>query len=332
MRNDISATRHEPAEAEAEIQQAARKIAAGGIVAFPTETVYGLGASALDASAVAKVFEVKNRPTFDPLIVHAADIEQAAACAKAFSETAQRLAEAFWPGPLTLVIRKAGSIPDLVTAGLPTVAVRMPNHPVALEMIRQAGVPVAAPSANPFGALSPTTAEHVRKHLAGKVDAILDGGPCTVGVESTIVSLAGEHPVLLRPGGASAEAIEHVVGALERAAAADGNQKSPSAPGQLASHYAPRTPLFLTTAPGTASGERIGLLAFAPPADERPFAAVEVLSSRGSLREAAANLFAALHRLDTLGLDAILAEPLPEHGLGAAINDRLRRAAAKTIK
>lgn len=328
MRDEISATRNEPTEAEAGIQQAACIIAAGGIVAFPTETVYGLGASALDASAVAKVFEVKNRPAFDPLIVHAADLEQAAACTEAFSEIAQRLAESFWPGPLTLVMRKAGSIPDLVTAGLPTVAVRMPNHPVALEMIRQAGVPVAAPSANPFGALSPTTAEHVRKHLAGKVDAILDGGPCTVGVESTIVSLAGKHPVLLRPGGTSAEAIEHVVGRLERAT--DGNRRTPSAPGQLPSHYAPRTPLFLTTAPGRASGERIGLLAFAPPADDRPFAAVEVLSSRGSLREAAANLFATLHRLDTMGLDAILAEPLPEHGLGAAINDRLRRAAAKT--
>lgn len=328
MRDEIATTRRAQADAAAAIHQAAQIIAEGGIAAFPTETVYGLGANAFNASAVAKVFEVKNRPTFDPLIVHAADIEQAAACTDMFPEIAQCLAKTFWPGPLTLVMRKADSIPDLVTAGLPTVAVRMPNHSAALEMIRQAGVPVAAPSANPFGALSPTTVEHVRIHLSGKVDAIIDGGPCTVGVESTIVSLAGEHPVLLRPGGISAEAIEHVVGRLERAA--DGSRKTPSAPGQLPSHYAPRTPLFLTTAPATRSGGRIGLLAFGPPADERPFAAVEVLSRRGSLREAAATLFAALHRLDAMGLDAILAEPLPEHGLGSAINDRLRRAAAKT--
>ena len=309
-----------------EIGQAARAISDGGIVAFPTETVYGLGANAFDVSAAARVFEVKNRPTFDPLIVHVDRVERAAACTDPFPETARILADTFWPGPLTLVMRKADAIPELVTAGLPTVAVRMPNHPVALELIRQAGVPVAAPSANPFGALSPTTADHVRKHLGGTVDAVLDGGACTVGVESTIVSLAGEHPVLLRPGGIPVEAIERVVGHLERA---DSPTEKPSAPGQLATHYAPRTPLSLTTEADAPSGSRVGLLAFRGPADDRSFVTVEVLSPDGNLREAASNLFAALHRLDTMELDAIWAEPLPEHGLGAAINDRLRRAAAK---
>lgn len=316
-------------ETAAAIKQAVRAIAEGGIVAFPTETVYGLGADAFDAVAVARVFEVKNRPAFDPLIVHVADVEQAAACTERFPEIAQALAKAFWPGPLTLVMRKAASIPDLVTAGLPTVAVRMPDHPVALELIRRAGVPLAAPSANPFGALSPTTAGHVRKHLDGKIDAILDGGACTVGVESTIVSLAGEQPVLLRPGGTSVEAVEQIAGHLERAG---DKQEKPSAPGQLPSHYAPRTPLFLTTHPEEASGGRIGLLALRMPADGRGYAKIEVLSPSGSLREAASNLFAALHRLDAMGLDAIVAAPLPERGLGTAINDRLRRAAAKPPK
>ena len=326
MGNKIAETARGTVTPKKTIANAARIIAEGGVVAFPTETVYGLGANAFDTSAVARVFEVKNRPTFDPLIVHVADIEQASACTKQFPEMAQFLADTFWPGPLTLVMRKASSIPDLVTAGLPTVAVRMPNHPVALELIRQAGVPVAAPSANPFGALSPTTAEHVREHLGDKVDAILDGGPCAVGVESTIVSLVGEHPVLLRPGGIAAQTIEQIVGRLEREG---GNQKKPSAPGQLASHYAPRTPLYLTTDPGVPRGDRFGLLAFGTSTGNQSFSAIEVLSQKGSLREAAANLFAALHRLDAMGLDAILAEPLPERGLGPAINDRLRRAAAK---
>lgn len=307
------------------LEQAARIIAAGGIVAFPTETVYGLGANAFDASAVARIFEVKNRPAFDPLIVHVACREQVAACVERVPEAARALMDAFWPGPLTLVMRKIGAIPDLVTAGLPTVAVRLPDHPTALALIRLAGVPVAAPSANPFGALSPTTAEHVRQHLGDKVDALLDGGACPVGVESTIVSLAGERPVLLRPGGLPAEAIERVVGCLERVVS---HPAKPSAPGQLATHYAPGTPLFLTTDPAAPAAGRIGLLAFRHPVDEDRFAGIEVLSSKGELREAAANLFAALHRLDAMGLDAILAEPLPEQGLGVAVNDRLRRAAA----
>jgi L-threonylcarbamoyladenylate synthase len=311
---------------ETAIAQAARFITDGGIVAFPTETVYGLGASAFDVSAAARVFEAKNRPAFDPLIVHVDSVEQAAVCTEEFPDTAQLLADTFWPGPLTLVLRKTGAIPDLVTAGLPTVAVRMPNHPVALELIRQSGVPLAAPSANPFGSLSPTTAEHVAMHLGAKVDAVLDGGACTVGVESTIVSLAGDRPVLLRPGGIPAEAIQRVIGPLGMPVADD---EKPEAPGQLPNHYAPRTPLFLTTDPDAPATGRNGLLTFREPEDRRAFAAVEILSPHGSLTEAAANLFAALHQLDALGLDAILAEPLPEQGLGVAINDRLRRAAAR---
>lgn len=313
----------------AQIVQAGRIIANGGVVAFPTETVYGLGASALDADAAARIFEVKNRPSFDPLIVHVASVDQARACAERFPEAAQALAEAFWPGPLSVVVRKKGVIPDLVTAGLPTVAMRMPNHPVALELIREAGVPVAAPSANPFGALSPTTAEHVRRHLGDTVDAVLDGGECTVGVESTIVSLVGERPVLLRPGGIPVEAIERLIGPLEQTHAP---KDKPLAPGQLPTHYAPRTPLALSPDPQHPSDARIGLLASQEPADRQPYAAVEVLSAQGDLREAAANLFAALHRLDALDLDSILANPLPDHGLGRAINDRLRRAAAKSVR
>ncbi len=316
---------HAAGDLPAALSQAADMLAAGGIVAFPTETVYGLGASAFDASAAARVFEAKNRPSFDPLIVHVHTVEQAAACTTDFPDIAQELADRFWPGPLTLVMPKTPKIPDLVTAGLPTVAVRMPNHPVALDLIRRAGVPLAAPIANPFGALSPTTADHVRRHLGDKVDAVLDGGACPVGVESTIVSLAGKRPVLLRPGGIPAEAIERVVGRLDRP---DPNQKKPAAPGQLPSHYAPRTPLYPADANHLPTNGRVGLLALHPPADADAFAAVEVLSPRGDLCEAAANLFAALHRLDALGLDAIVAESMPNEGLGVAINDRLQRAAA----
>lgn len=324
--NKTSNVRNETPGGESKLEDAARIIVQGGVVAFPTETVYGLGANAFDASAVARIFEIKNRPTFDPLIVHVADIEQVSACAEMIPEAALALTDSFWPGPLTLVLRKTDAIPDLVTSGLATVAVRMPNHPMALDLIRLADVPVAAPSANPFGGLSPTTADHVRIHLGDKVDAILDGGACAVGVESTIVSLTGERPVLLRAGGTPVEAIERVVGRLDRVG---DNRKNPSAPGQLPTHYAPRTPLFLTTdSDATVAGDRIGLLTFCTPVDDTAFARIEVLSPTGNLREAAANLFAALHRLDAMGLDAILASPLPEHGLGAAINDRLRRAAA----
>jgi L-threonylcarbamoyladenylate synthase len=298
----------------AAVRRAAAQIRGGGVVAFPTETVYGLGASALDVRAVARIFEIKRRPSFDPLIVHIASARDLRRVALAEDPRARRLAQRFWPGPLTLVLPKRPAIPDLVTAGLPTVGVRVPDHPVAWRLIREAGVPIAAPSANPFGYLSPTTAEHVERHLGRDVDLILDGGPCRVGIESTVVSLVEKKVLLLRPGGTPAEEIRRIVGSLRAA------RRAGQAPGQLPSHYAPRTPL----APlGARVRGRVGLLAYR---SARPgFAAVEVLSPAGDLREAAARLFGCLRSLDAAGLDAILYEPVPRRGLGRAILDRLRR-------
>ncbi|MBM4149765.1 MAG: threonylcarbamoyl-AMP synthase [Lentisphaerae bacterium] len=301
----------------------------GGVVAFPTETVYGLGAAAFDEKAVARIFEVKRRPRFDPLIVHVSAPEQLPLLVEEVPAAAQALIDRFWPGPLTLVLPRTSAVPDLVTAGLPTVAVRMPRHPVALELIDRAGTPVAAPSANPFGHTSPTTAQHVHDQLAGKVDLVFDGGPCSVGVESTIVSLVSAAPVLLRPGGLSVEDIEAVIGPLGKALRH--KRGAAPAPGMLDRHYAPRTPLKLLDrgeAPGAHVCGRVGLLASQAAPCPSSFAAVEVLSANGDLREAAANLFGAMRRLDARGLDCIVAEPVPDSGLGRAINDRLRRSAA----
>jgi L-threonylcarbamoyladenylate synthase len=237
---------------------------------------------------------------------------------------ARVLIDRFWPGPLTLVLPKSPSVPDLVTAGLSTVAVRMPRHPLALALIARAGTPIAAPSANPFGYVSPTTAEHVTGHLGNLADMVLDGGPCTVGVESTVLSLAGPRPAILRAGGVSREDIERVIGGTLDRCAPSGR---PTAPGQLPSHYAPRTPIVLGGhGDDVPPDARIGLLCFRPRHGSKGFAAVEVLSRDGDLREAAVNLFAALHRLDALGLDMIVADDVPETGLGVAIMDRLRRA------
>ncbi|MGZ8405054.1 MAG: L-threonylcarbamoyladenylate synthase [Nitrospira sp.] len=309
------------------IRRAGRIIKTGGLVAFPTETVYGLGCDALNAEAAAKVFEAKQRPEFDPLIVHIADLKQLEIVIGALPDLGQQLIDAFWPGPLTLVLPKQPAIPDLITAGLSTVAVRMPNHPVAQTLIREADTPIAAPSANPFGYVSPTTAQHVADGLGNKVDLILDGGPCPVGVESTIVSLAGPQPELLRPGSITIEQLSAVIGALRRASSVN---QTLLAPGQLSRHYATRTPLILLPSaearPLLKDDERAGLLTNSHPRDtNNRFAAVEVLSSTGDLREAARHLFAALRRLDSLGLDRIYAEPCQEEGLGVAIMDRLRR-------
>ncbi|MBU4265966.1 MAG: threonylcarbamoyl-AMP synthase [Candidatus Altiarchaeales archaeon] len=312
-----------PATSE-DIKRAADIIREGGLVAFPTETVYGLGADALNPHAVARVFEVKNRPHFDPMIVHInslACIEQL--CLKV-DERARRLMERFWPGPLTLVLPKSQVVPDIVTAGLPTVAVRMPSHPVALELIKEAGTPIAAPSANLFGHLSPTSAEHVREQVGSKVDLILDGGKCPVGVESTVISLTEKEALLLRPGGLSLEDTERVIGKVK---IPKSNPKRPQSPGQLLRHYSPKTPLRLLTEEIVfENGKRIGFLAFTPPEETLSYEMVEVLSPRGDLREAAANLFSCLHRLDKAGLDIIYAEPVSEGGLGRAIMDRLCRA------
>lgn len=297
----------------------------GGLVAFPTETVYGLGALARDGRAVAGLFAVKARPSFDPVIVHIASASALADLASEVPPLARVLAERFWPGPLTLVLPKRAEVPDIVTAGLPTVGVRVPRHPVALALLEAAGQPVAAPSANPFGSISPTTAQHVLDGLGDRIDLILDGGPCEVGVESTVLSLAGARPRLLRPGGITREELETIAGPVDLGEPAP----RPEAPGQLASHYATRTAIRLA-APGETApppGLRAGLLRLAAVTPGDGYAAVETLSAAGDLREAAANLFAALRRLDALGLELIVAESLPEAGLGAAIMDRLRRAA-----
>lgn len=321
----VRAAEERTGDLEAELERVAGLLRRGGVVAFPTETVYGLGADARNAEAVARIFEIKGRPRFDPLIVHVASPGMAAEVAAEIPEQARTLIRRFWPGPLTLVLPKRPEVSDLVTAGLPTVGVRMPRHPLALELIRQAGVPVAAPSANPFGRTSPTKAKHVDGHLGGQVDAILDGGPCAVGVESTILSFAEEIPVVLRVGGQALEEIEAAIGPVRLAPATD---DVPLAPGRLLRHYAPHTPLALVE-DGAAlrGGPREGLLTFRGHPREAEFGAVEVLSRAGDLREAAAHLFAALQRLDARGLDRIRAERAPDHGLGRAINDRLRRAA-----
>ena len=299
-------------------------------MAFPTETVYGLGCDALNPDAAAKVFEAKQRPQFDPLIVHITDRIQLDSVVSALTATARQLIDQFWPGPLTLVLPKQPAIPDLVTAGLETVAVRMPSHPVAQALIREAGTPIAAPSANPFGYVSPTTAQHVADGLGRTIDLILDGGPCSVGVESTIVSLVGPQAELLRPGSITREQLSAVIGPLSRSSFVF---DQPTAPGQLARHYATQTPVTILTSvtarPMLMKNERAGLLIFsrANAPDER-FAAIEVLSATGDLREAAHHLFAALRRLDAQDLDRIYVEPCREEGLGVAIMDRLRRCAA----
>ncbi len=317
-------TNHNLAESVGSIERAAELIRAGGVVAFPTETVYGLGASAFDALAVARIFELKARPRFDPLIVHIAALTDVETLAASFPTAARKLAEQFWPGPLTLVLPKRTIVPDIVTAGLPSVGIRQPNHPVALALIRAAGVPIAAPSANLFGRTSPTTAAHVAEQFGEQLEMILDGGPCRVGVESTIVSFIEPTPVLLRPGGVPLEDIEAAIGPIAGQAYSG---VSPLAPGQLPNHYAPRTPLrLLHETDSQRPAGRIGLLSFRRPLNSAGLTAVEVLSVAGDLREAATNLFAAIRRLDAQRLDLIIAECVPEIGLGRAIMDRLQRA------
>jgi L-threonylcarbamoyladenylate synthase len=312
--------------------RAVELLARAEVVALPTETVYGLAADALRPDAVAKIFEAKERPFFDPLIVHLPDREWLDRVTDIPAEsraTVETLMEKFWPGPLTLVLPRRAIVPDLVTAGFDTVAVRMSAHPVFRAVIRQFGKPLAAPSANRFGRISPTTAAHVVSELGGRIPLVVDGGATTHGIESTIVAVGGNTVRILRSGPVTREEIADCGLRI-----ADSPSAKIEAPGQLASHYAPRTPLKVmrTFSPQGAGGSQaesprhIGLLAFREP---RPgFAAVEILSASGDLREAAATLFARLRRLDEAGLDLILAEPVPETGLGIAIMDRLRKAAA----
>lgn len=312
----------------AAIAAAARCLNTGGLVALPTETVYGLGADALNPRAVARIFEVKQRPFFDPLIVHVADLDAVRALVTHVPPAAVELARRFWPGPLTLVLPKELIVPDLVTAGLPTVAIRIPAHPVAQELLRASGCPIAAPSANLFGRISPTTAEHVREQLGSLVDIILDGGPCQVGVESTVLSLVDSPPVLLRHGGVPLEDLAAVVGPVAHPMINAESGPQP-APGMLMQHYAPRTPLTIVSEwRDIAADPTAGVLAFQSFNRAREFGEVEILSPTGDREEAAANLFAAMRRLDAAGLRIILAERAPDAGLGRAINDRLQRAAA----
>lgn len=314
----------------AAIEEAAAILRRGGLVAFPTETVYGLGADACNPMAVARVFEVKQRPRIDPIIVHIAESSSAELYGHA-PAAAQALMRRFWPGPLTLVVPKTDLIPPIVTAGLDTVAIRMPAHPAALALIRSAGRALAAPSANLFGSISPTEAAHVAEQMSDRIDLILDGGRCMVGVESTVLSLAESRPRILRAGGVPREALEEILG--ECAWSIEGRRDRPEAPGQMARHYATSTPLLilekgdLAARPGP--GERVGLVTLDAPENAAAYTAVEILSASGNLREAAANLFAALHRLDGLKLDRLVAHPVPERGLGMAIMDRLRRGSEK---
>jgi L-threonylcarbamoyladenylate synthase len=313
---------------EAEVATAARCLEEGGLVAFPTETVYGLGADAANPAAIARLYQAKGRPSFNPLIAHVGDIQAATRIAR-FNAIATTLARAFWPGPLTLVLPKTRdcAVADLATAGLDTIAVRVPAHPVALAILRAFGGPVVAPSANLSGHVSPTNAEHVHSDLMGRIDLIVDGGAVAVGVESTIVGCF-DAPMLLRPGGLPRGEIERVLGRalLQPPQDADNDSGQPLAPGMLASHYAPRTPVRLN-AERMEAGE--ALLAFGPRtvADVDASSAVMNLSARGDLNEAAANLFGYLRALDSKGARAIAVMPVPHHGLGEAINDRLRRAA-----
>ena len=314
-------------------KQAAELLGQGDLVAIPTETVYGLAANAYNPEAVLKIFQAKQRPAFDPLIVHVHGPEQAMEVAdlRGLGEDMRRQAEAlmarFWPGPLTLVLPKTKHVPDLVTSGLDTVAVRTPAHPMTLALLRSLEFPLAAPSANPFGYISPTTAQHVADQLGGKVPYILDGGPCTVGVESTIIGWDAQlrHWVLYRPGGLPVEEVEAVIGTVGRAS----RSVLPASPGMLESHYAPRKPVHIGNIAELMlehAGKRIGAITFR---NRYAVHALEVLSPQGDLAEAARHLFAALRRLDAGAAELIVAEIFPQEGLGAAINDRLKRAAAR---
>jgi L-threonylcarbamoyladenylate synthase len=313
-----------------EIEQAAGVLRAGGLVAFPTETVYGLGADAANADAVRKLYEVKGRPADHPVIVHLADAVQAARWASRLPADAHLLAKAFWPGPLTLIVARAHGVSDLVTGGQDTVALRVPAHPVAQRLLRRFGGGVAAPSANRFGRVSATTAAHVRKEFGGEVPCVLDGGEANVGIESTIVDLSGSRPALLRPGSITAAQIEQALGGPLAAPAAD----APRAPGTLAAHYAPRTPLMLMegdlalelAASLARQGKRAAMLALSA---QQPL--TEGLAWIAAPRDPAGYahaLYASLRRLDEAGCDTIIVERPPQGSEWTAINDRLNRASA----
>ena len=308
-------------------QVAKKLLENGNVVGIPTETVYGLAGDALNIQAILTIFRVKNRPSFDPLIVHTDSLNKLDRFITSIPERASSLATVFWPGPLTLLLPKRALIPDLVTAGLSSVAVRIPNHSLTLHLLRSLDFPLAAPSANPFGYISPTTAQHVADQLGDQVPYILDGGPANIGLESTIIGFDDNTPTVFRLGGVTQEQIERVIGPVSVRTHSTSN---PKAPGMLSSHYAPRKPLVLLT-PGEMppTGERIGALVFQKLFSNLYADHQRILSPTGDLNEAAQNLFAHLRVLDTLPVDVIYAELLPNIGLGWAMNDRLRRAGTR---
>jgi L-threonylcarbamoyladenylate synthase len=301
-----------------------------GLVAFPTETVYGLGADGLNEIAVSKIFEAKQRPTFNPLILHVSSIDMLNEIAEFSDEKLVLLAEHFWPGPLTLILRKKDVVPYIVTSGLETVAVRMPDNKIALNLIEKLGNPIAAPSANSFSKLSPTKAEHVAKQLGNKVDIILDGGNCNVGVESTIIEVSKNSQILLRHGGIAKEEIEKVIGKLTDIKI---ESDIPKSPGQLKIHYAPNIPIYFFNKDIIKENfnKNIGAIFFNKIKNIEKFKIVKVLSEKADLHEAAANLFSYLHEMENLNLDMIFVEPIEKVGLGAAIMDRLTKAANKYL-
>jgi len=307
------------------IQEAQTLLNAGKLVAIPTETVYGLAANALNADAVIHIFETKNRPHFDPLIVHVGHMEQVREVATHIPDVALKLMEALWPGPLTIVLQKHERVPHIVTSGLDTVGVRMPNHALTLELLQSLNFPLAAPSANPFGYISPTSALHVAEQLSERVPYILDGGECSIGVESTIIDCSGDVPTILRLGGTAVEIIEEIIGPVEVNAI---STSSPQAPGMLHSHYAPRKPLLVGNIHELLHehGNDVSILSFKD--SFHNFRNIR-LSETGDLHEAARNLFAGMRKLDADQHSLIIAEYVPDYGLGRAINDRLKRAAAK---
>ena len=310
-----------------DISKAVALLNADELVAIPTETVYGLAANIFSEKAIKSIFETKKRPFFNPLIVHIPSVELLPTIVSYVPEKAQQLADALWPGPLTLVLPKQSIIPDIITAGKETVAVRIPNHQMALELLNRLDFPLAAPSANPFGSISPTTAQHVNDYFKNDIQMVLDGGPCHRGIESTIIGFEGDEPVVYRLGSTSIEAIEAVVGSIE---IKNKKEIAPDAPGMLERHYAPKTKTILVDNLSEAieqySDKRIGVLAIDKPSEQDDIVFQIVLSKSTDVHEAASKLYDALHQLDKQDLDLIIAERFPDFGLGKSINDRLQRA------
>lgn len=313
-----------------DISKAVTILNADELVAIPTETVYGLAGNIFSEKAIKRIFETKKRPFFNPLIVHIPSVELLPTIVSYIPEKAQRLADAFWPGPLTLVLPKQSIIPDVITAGKDTVAVRIPNHPVALKLLNALDFPLAAPSANPFGSISPTTAQHVNDYFKNDIKMVLDGGPCQRGIESTIIGFNGDEPIIYRLGSTSIEAIEAIVGPIE---IKNKKEIAPDAPGMLDRHYAPKTETILVDNLSEAienySDKRIGVLAINKPSEHEAIVFQIILSKATDAQEAASKLYDALHQLDKQDLDIIIAERFQDVGLGKSINDRLQRATVK---